>query len=72
MDDQCETCGGDRVLVGDGVDGRGREVDVVEQCPDCASGDYDDRDYADGGRECDVDAYHDGLLDQRERIGSVL
>lgn len=35
MDEQCGTCGGEGVLVGDAVDRRGERTDEVVACPDC-------------------------------------
>lgn len=39
QNNECETCGGDGVLIGDGVDARGERTDDVQPCPDCDAGD---------------------------------
>jgi hypothetical protein len=53
--DECETCGGEQVVVGDRVDGRGERTDDVQPCPDCVDGDdhpyYDTLDEARDYRE---------------------
>lgn len=37
--DECETCDGEQVVIGDGVDAHGERTDDVQPCPDCASDD---------------------------------
>ena len=58
---ECETCDGRGVLIGDRADHRGERIDDVLRCPDCAPEPYerespDDKFYEDYARELEYRA----------------